>query len=244
VKKVARAAAVVILSSGLVRLAHAASPMTQSMQMNDAAPLGMLWLDQAEGRLLAAPSGAAWQGEGWYGDDYDKAWVRTEGEPDPSGAESARAELFWDRAILQWWNVDLGVRQDFGAGPGRSWAALGVHGIAPQGVDAEATLYAGSGERISARLKLDYELLFTQRLILQPEVEMNLYGRADPARSLGAGVSDLEIGLRLRYEVRREFAPYVGVVWERRWGRTASFWSAAGEDPSELTLALGLRVWL
>ena len=123
-------------------------------------------------------------------------------------------------------------------------AALGIHGLAPQGVDAEATLYVGSAERISARLKLNYELLFTQRLILQPEVEMNLYSRADPARSLGAGVSDLEVGLRLRYEVRREFAPYVGLVWQRHWGRTASFWSAAGEDPSELTLALGLRVWL
>ena len=243
-KERALAAAALLMMLGQARLTQGESPMAQSMQMNDAAPFGMLWFDQAEGRLLAAPSGAAWQGEGWYGNDYDKAWVRTEGEPDPSGAPSARAELFWDRAILPWWNVDLGVRQDFGAGPGRTWAALGIHGLAPQGVDAEATLYAGSAERISARLKLNYELLFTQRLILQPEVEMNLYSRADPARSLGAGVSDLEVGLRLRYEVRREFAPYVGLVWQRHWGRTASFWSAAGQDPSELTLALGLRMWL
>jgi copper resistance protein B len=218
--------------------------MQESMQMNDAAPLGMLWFDQAEARTLASPSGAAWQGEGWYGNDVNKAWTRTEGEPDPRGAESARAELFWDRALSAWWNLDLGVREDFAAGPGRTWAAFGVRGIAPQGIDVEATLYAGSGARTSARLKLDYELLFTQRLILQPEVEMNLYGRGDPARSIGAGLSDLEVGLRLRYEVRREFAPYLGVVWERHWGSASTLGSAAAEGPSELTFAVGLRVWL
>jgi copper resistance protein B len=229
---------------GLARASGAASPMAQSMEMNDAAPLGMLWFDQAEWRSLAQPNGLAWQGEGWYGGDYDKAWMRTEGAPEPHGAEGARAELFWDHALFRWWNVELGGREDAGAGPGRTWAALGVRGIAPQGVDVEATVYAGSAARTAARLKLDYELLFTQRLILQPEVEMNLYGRADPARTIGAGLADLEVGLRLRYEVRREFGPYAGVVWMRHYGATARYWSAAGSDPNEVTLAVGVRVWL
>jgi copper resistance protein B len=229
---------------GLARASGAASPMAQSMEMNDAAPLGMLWFDQAEWRALSQPNGLAWQGEGWYGGDYDKAWMRTEGAPEPHGAEGARAELFWDHALFRWWNAELGARQDAGAGPGRTWAALGVRGIAPQGVDVEATVYAGSAARTAARLKLDYELLFTQRLILQPEVEMNLYGRADPARTIGAGLADLEVGLRLRYEVRREFGPYAGVVWTRHYGTTAGYWSAAGSDPNEVTLAVGVRVWL
>jgi len=228
----------------VVRASGAASPMAQSMEMDDAAPLGMLWFDQAEWRSLAQPNGLAWQAEGWYGGDYDKAWMRTQGTPDPGDGESARVELFWDHALLRWWNVEVGGRQDVGVGPGRTWAALGMRGIAPQGVDVEATVYAGSAARTAARLKLDYELLFTQRLILQPEIEMDFYGRPDPARIDGAGLADLEVGLRLRYEVRREFAPYAGVVWTRHYGATAGYWAGAGSDPNEVTLALGVRVWL
>jgi copper resistance protein B len=107
----------------------------------------------------------------------------------------------------------------------------------------EATLYGGDAARSAARLKVEYELLFTQRLILQPEMEVNVYGRADPARDLGSGVANLEVGLRLRYEVRREFAPYAGVVWVRRYG-AGNFPGAAGSDQNELSVALGLRVWL
>jgi copper resistance protein B len=119
-----------------------------------------------------------------------------------------------------------------------------VRGLAPQGFDVEATLYAGDAARTAARLKFEYELLFTQRLILQPEMEVNVYGRADPARDLGAGVANLEVGLRLRYELRREFAPYAGVVWVRHYGATGNFPGAAGSDQNELSVALGLRVWL
>jgi copper resistance protein B len=227
----------------LVQRASAASAMAQSMDMNDAAPLGMLWLDQLEWRGAAAPNGAAWQGEGWYGGDYDKAWMRTEGEPYARTSEEARAELFWDHALTRWWNLEVGGRQDFGAGPARSWAALGVRGLAPQGIDVEATVYAGAASRTAARLKIEYELLFTQRLMLQPEMEMNVYGRPDPARDIGTGVADLEVGLRLRYEVRREFAPYAGVVWSRHFGATANDLGAAGAGSNELSLAVGLRVW-
>ncbi len=237
-------AALLLILLGCARAAGAASPMAQSMDMNDAAPLGMLWFDQAEWRSLAQPNGLAWQAEGWYGGDYDKAWLRTQGGPEPGHAESARAEVFWDHALLRWWNVEAGARQDVGAGPGRTWAALGVRGIAPQGLDVEATVYAGAAARSAARLKLAYELLFTQRLILQPEVEMNLYGRADPARIEGAGLADLEVGLRLRYELRREFAPYAGIIWTRHYGATAGYWAAAGGDANEVALALGVRVWL
>lgn len=102
----------------------------------------------------------------------------------------------------------------------RAWAALGVQGLAPYWFSTEATFYVRGQGRTAVRLKSEYELLFTQRLILQPEAEANLYGKSDPARQLGSGLSDLEIGLRLRYEVRREFAPYIGVVWARQFGGT------------------------
>jgi copper resistance protein B len=239
----ARFGLVVLLAFALVRQASSESAMAQSMDMNDAAPLGMLWLDQLEWRGANEPNGAAWQGEGWYGGDYNKAWVRTEGESYSGTSADARAELFWDHAVTRWWNLQVGGRQDFGAGPARSWAALGLRGLAPQGFDVEATVYAGAASRTAARLKVEYELLFTQRLVLQPEMEMNLYGRADPARDIGAGVADLEVGLRLRYELRREFAPYAGVVWARHYAATGNFLGVAGTNPNELSLAVGLRVW-
>jgi copper resistance protein B len=244
VRLAARITLIAPVALALVRTAAAASTMAQSMEMNDASQLGMLWLDQLEWRGVNEPNGAAWQGEGWYGGDYDKAWVRSEGESYSGRGEDARAELFWDHAIARWWNLEVGGRQDFGTGPARTWAALGVRGTAPEGVDVEATVYAGDAGRTAARLKLEYELLFTQRLVLQPELEMNLYGRADPARDIGAGVADLEIGLRLRYEVRREFAPYAGLVWVRHYGASGNSLGAAGADQNELSLAVGLRLWL
>jgi copper resistance protein B len=218
--------------------------MAQSMQMNDSAPLGMLWFDQLEWRAGEAPHAAAWQGEGWYGGDYDKAWVRSEGESQSAATTDARAELFWDHALTRWWNLEVGARQDFGADHARTWAALGVRGLAPQGFAVEATVYAGAAARTAARLKVEYELLFTQRLGLQPEIEMNFYGRADPARDQGAGLADFEVGLRLRYEVRREFAPYAGIVWARHYGASGDFPATAAVDSNEVRVAVGLRVWL
>jgi copper resistance protein B len=231
------------MAFALARVASAATDMAQAMDMNDAAPFGMLWLDQLEWRGLSQPNGAAWQAEGWYGGDYDKAWIRTEGDSYSGRGEAARAELFWDHAVSSWWNLEAGGRKDFGTGPARGWAAFGVRGLAPQGIDVEATVYAGDASRTAARLKIEYELLFTQRLVLQPEMEMNVYGRADPARDQGAGVADLEVGLRLRYELRREFAPYAGVVWARHYGASGNDLGAAAAGSNNFSLAVGLRVW-
>jgi copper resistance protein B len=126
----------------------------------------------------------------------------------------------------------------------RGWAALGVRGLAPLGVDVEATLFAGGASRTAAWLKVEYEMLFTQRLLLQSEFEMNLYGNADPARDVGAGLSDLEVGLRLRYEVRREIAPYAGVVWAKQRGTRGDILNAAGTDAGEVRIVVGVRLWL
>ena len=220
------------------------SHMAQAMEMDDTQAVAMLWLDQLEWRRIAGQSAAVWQGEAWYGGDYDKLWARSEGEAYARSTQDARVELFWDHVIARWWSVDAGARQDLGVGPQRSWAAFGMRGLAPQGVNVEATVYGADGSRTAARLKLEYELLFTQRLILQSEAEMNLYGEADPARRIGAGLSDLELGLRLRYELDREWAPYAGLVWSRHMGSTATLLRAAGGNPNELEFAVGLRVWL
>jgi copper resistance protein B len=149
----------------------------------------------------------------------------------------------WDRIFSRWWSWQAGVRHDFGNGPSRNWLALGVQGLAPYWFDIEATAYVGDAGRTAARLQAEYELLFTQRLILQPEFELNAYGKDDPERQIGAGLSDLQLALRLRCEIRREFAPYVGIVWQRSLGKTADLVRAAGEDPSVLQMVAGVRFW-
>jgi copper resistance protein B len=218
--------------------------MTRMMEMNDAAALGKLLVDQLEWRDGGGSSGPAWQAQAWYGTDYNKLWFKTEGVRVDDATDDARAELLWDRIFSRWWSAQAGVRHDFGTGPSRDWLALGVAGLAPYFFQIEATAYVGDAGRTAARFRAEYELLFTQRLILQPELEVNAYGKEDPERQIGSGVSDLQLGLRLRYEIRREFAPYLGVAWFRRLGDTADLVRAAGQDPSVFQVVAGIRFWL
>ncbi|HET6804322.1 MAG TPA: copper resistance protein B, partial [Frateuria sp.] len=136
--------------------------------------------------------------------------------------------------------TQLGVRTDTGEGPDRQWVAFGIQGLAPYWFELEATGYVGPAGRTAARLRADYELLFTQRLILQPEFELDAYGKADPARGLGSGLADASLGLRLRYELRREVAPYVGGVWIRRFGASAD----QGRGRLEWQWVAGVRIQL
>jgi copper resistance protein B len=217
--------------------------MVSMMQMDDTHRFGKIMLDQLEWRNAQEGAAATWDAQGWYGGDYNKLWLKTEGERVVGTTLDASADLLLDHVIARWWDAQAGIRQDFGNGPARTWLAVGVQGLAPYWLDVEATLYVGNAGRAAARLKADYDLLLTQRLILQPYGEANFYSKADPARQLGSGLSDLELSLRLRYEVRRELAPYLGVGWFRRFGETAELARAAGEGSDELELIAGLRIW-
>lgn len=214
--------------------------MALEMQMDDNASFGMVRFDQFEHALDGG--GTAWEGDAWYGGDVDKAWLRSEGEHD-EGRTSARTELFWDHAFSPFWDWQLGARTDSGAGPGRQWLAFGVQGLAPYWFELQATAYVGDRGSSALRLRAEYEVLITQRLILQPESEANFYGKSDPRRDIGSGLSDIDFGLRLRYEIRREFAPYVGVVWRKRFGQTGDFVRAAGHSAFDGQIVAGLRFW-
>jgi copper resistance protein B len=216
--------------------------MIELMQMEDDAEYSMLLLDQIEWQRLDGPDALAWEFDAWYGDDYNKIWFETEGER-VDGEEDGRIEVMWDRIIAPWWSLQTGVRQDFGPGPTRNWLDLGIQGMAPYFFEVDAALYVGEQGRTSARLSAEYDMLITQRLILQPEVEVRLFGKDDPENGIGSGLSDLEVGLRLRYEIRREFAPYVGLHWERKFGQTADLARDEGEDTNELSIVTGLHVW-
>jgi copper resistance protein B len=214
--------------------------MIQMMGMDDRALFGKVLVEQFEWRT---GSSAAWQAQAWYGGDYDKLWLKTEGQRNHGASREARAELLWDRIIAPWWNLQAGVRRDFGEGPARSWLAFGVAGLAPGRFDVEATLYAGDAGRSAARFKVEYNLLLTQRCVMQPEIESNLYGKEDPDRRLGSGLANVDIAVRLRYELRREFAPYVGVVWSRYFAGSAGFARADGLRADEWRFVSGLRIW-
>lgn len=188
-------------------------------------------------------TGMAWDAQGWVGRDYNRLWVKTAGERTGGTTEDGRLELLYSRPVAAFWDLQAGLRNDFGAGPRRNWLAFGVQGVAPYWFDVEATAYVGGEGRTALRLNAEYQFVLTQRTFLAPEVEANFYGKDDRARGIGSGLSDVSLGLRLRHELRREFAPYVGVTWKRLGGNTADFARAAGESVNIRQVVVGVRAW-
>ena len=207
------------------------------------AGFGMLLLDRLEYFDGRDANGVALEAQAWYGNDANKLWLKAEGERSGGRLQDLRTEALWDRPLAAYWDTQLGVRHDFGVGPDRNWAAFGVHGLAPYWFEVDAAFYIGQAGRTALRFESTYELRWTQRVILEPRFETNLYGRSDPRRRIGSGLSDAALGLRLRYEFTRQFAPYVGVEWERRFGRTADLARRAGEAAFDPRLVAGLRIW-
>jgi copper resistance protein B len=156
--------------------------------------------------------------------------------------EDGQTEAYVSKPISPFWDVQVGGRYDLDSGPGRGWGAIGVQGLAPGYFDVEATAYFGA-RGAAAKAMASTDVLLTDRLILQPEAELNAYSQDDPARRIGSGLSDLDAGLRLRYEIARKFAPYVGVVWEETFGRTAALVGRSGRSPDAARLAAGVHTW-
>jgi copper resistance protein B len=211
---------------------------------HDRALHSFVLFDQLEWqRVDDGESALNWDVTGWVGGDLNRLWVRTEGERAEGSTEEAEIQVLWGRRFSRWWEFVAGARQDFEPGPTQSWAAAGVQGLAPYWFEIEATAYLGEGGQSAVRLEAEYELLLTNRLIAQPLIELNFHGKSDPERRIGAGFSSAEVGLRVRYEIRREIAPYVGLSWVRAFGRTTDFAEAEGEHPDDLRILAGLRVW-
>lgn len=201
-------------------------------------------IEMLEMRPDKGPNGYAWEGEFRYGGDIDRLVVKSEGEGAFGGRlEQAEVQALYARAIGPYFDVQAGVRQDLEPRPRRTYAALGFEGLAPYWFQVEGAVFLSNEGDLSARLEGSYDLRLTQRLILQPRAQVNLAARHVPELGLGAGLTNAELGLRLRYEIRREFAPYLGVHYERRFGDTADFARAAGEDRDDLRLVAGIRAW-
>ena len=213
------------------------------MDMADDARHVRVLLDRVEQFHSSAGNGQAVDAQAWVGGDLDKLWLKVDGERSKGRLGATRTEALWNHAIATYWGLQAGVRHDFGDGPGRTWASFGFQGLSPYWFDIQATGYVGQGGRTALRFEGEYDLLLTQRLVLQPDVKVNLYGRNDPDREIGAGLADIDAGLRLRYEISRKFAPYIGVVWNRKFSNTARYARDAGNPVQETRVVAGLRVW-
>ena len=215
-----------------------------SLRMHDDPLLAKLQIDNLESAHSSDGANAQqWDGRFWVGHNLDKLWIRSEGSRSQGRIEEGDVEALWGHAVSPFWNLMAGVRHDLGTGPTRNWAAFGFQGIAPYEFEFEATAYAGPSGRTAFRLKTSQDWLFTQKLILTPAVDLNAYGRADPRRDIGAGVSDASLSFRLRYEFSRKFAPYLGYSWVHKFGATAGMARATGRPVSDRQILMGVRVW-
>lgn len=209
----------------------------------DARNFGSLLIERLERTVDADADSTRYDAQAWFGGTYDRLVLKAEGEIMDGDVDDARTELLWGHAIAAFWDAQLGVRHDSGAGPDRDWLAFGVQGLAPYWFEVEVTAYLGENGRTALRAEVEYDLLLTQRLVLQPRAEASFHGRDDAARGFGSGLSDISAGLRLRYEFHREFAPYVGIEHGRVFGQTRDFVRAAGQDADETHWLAGVRFW-
>jgi copper resistance protein B len=203
-----------------------------------------LMLDRLEYRLGKGADGYHWEGEGWIGGDINRFAFKTEGEGEIGGSlERAEVQALYSRAIDPWFNLEAGVRHDIRPDPQRTYAVIGIEGLAPYWFEISAQAFLSNKGDAHVRLEGSYDQRLTQRLILQPAAEANIAAQDVPELGIGSGISDIELGLRLRYEFAREFAPYVGVNWERKLGDTARFARAEGDRASATSLVMGVRFW-
>jgi len=240
------------VGASILVAAGIAKAQTQGAEANVATPFGspiqdqrIYWhglFDQFEARIGTEDS-FRWDGEAWVGTDTNRLWLKSEGTVTKGQVGDGSHQALYDRPISTYFDVQAGIRYDIDSGPSRGWAALGIQGLAPQWFDVALTAYASDSGHFAARLETFYELLLTNRLILEPQIELNFYSKSDPGRGTGSGLSDLDAGLRLRYEFTRKFAPYIGVVFEDKFGGSAAFARRQGETVNDVRFAVGIRSW-
>ncbi|HDS1817591.1 TPA: copper resistance protein B [Pseudomonas putida] len=221
---------------------RAAFPPLPGHQVHDRALNGAVIVDQLEYQHFDGSSAMNWNASAWVGGDIDRLWLRSEGEREQGKTHKAELQALWGHAISPWWELVGGLRQDFKPASGQAWAAFGIQGTPLYGVELEATAYVGERQQTALRLEAAYAMLLTNRWILEPTLEANLFGRNDARREQGTGLVDSEVGLRLRYEISRGFAPYVGVSFNRLHGVRADQAREGGDDTRQTRLVAGIRL--
>lgn len=206
--------------------------------------LSMVLLNVGEYQFRDDENGYRWDGEAWFGGDLNRLVIKSEGEGGiDSGVEAADVQALYSRAIGPYFDLQAGLRQDLQRGPKRTFATIGFEGVAPYWFETSGALFLSSKGELLGRLEGTYDLRLTQRWIVQPRVETNLSGQDIPELGVGSGISNIELGVRLRYEVKREFAPYVGVSFDRKLGGTADYARTLGKDVESTSFVIGMRAW-
>jgi copper resistance protein B len=200
--------------------------------------------DQLEMQFVHGEPGSRWDTKSWIGGDLNRLWIRSEGDAVDGVLDTAEAQVLYGRSFARWWDVVAGVRYDPRPSPAHTWFAIGLQGLAPLFVDIQATAFIGPSGHTAGRAEVEHELLLTQRWIMQSLVELSLSGKDDPDRGVGAGLSTGEVGFRFRYEIKRELAPYGGIVWHKKLFGTGDATRAAGGDAGGWHLVGGVRVWM
>lgn len=210
---------------------------------NDDPLLAMFELDKLETSIGESLSSTHIEAAAWAGHDLQKLYIKSESELEGGDVTSANIELLYSHAIAPFWDAQIGWRHDFRPSPKRDWFAVGLQGLAPYFFETDTTFYVSDTGDSSVNLSAEYEILFTQQLILSPEIEIVVNGYNDANTGEGSGLASIEAGLRLRYEVRRELAPYIGIKWESVFGNTADFAEDEGGHRQELTFLAGVKIW-
>jgi len=204
---------------------------------------------KAEFRTGDAPDAAVFDTEGWIGGDFQRFWWKAEGEQESKGAKAGRveAQALYSRLVSPFWDFQTGVRVDrhYSGRTRRTtgYFVIGFEGLAPYWFDVEPALFLSEKGKASFKLTSSYDQLITQRWVIQPRIDLNAAFQDDPKRNVAAGINDAEFSVRLRYDISRQFSPYVGVTWRRVLGATAGLARRAGEDLSTTSAVFGLRTW-
>ena len=211
---------------------------------NGAQPHAMIMADRFELQSSDQEDTLLWDANFWYGGDINKVWIKTEGDYslDEDAVEEAEIQALWSRAISPYFDLQAGLRYDFDP-KGRTHAVIGVQGLAPYWFEVDAAGFISTQGDVTARIESEYELLLTQRLILQPRAELELSAQDILKLEIGSGLTSLDAGLRLRYETVREFAPYIGVEWQGHFGDTKDMIKAAGGETDRTIFIIGIRAW-
>lgn len=194
------------------------------------------WRDQADDPTVL-------EGDAWIGYDLERLWLKVDGSHSEGSVGELELQALYSRGITPFWDLQLGLRHDDLASTGRNWAVLALHGLAPYFLESEVELFLGESGATAFRMKAEYDALLTQRLVLSPELKMELHGQNDVRTGTGSGLSSVTAGLRLRYEIHRQFAPYTGIRWQRRYGQTADYHRESGQPVQQTHWVAGVRIW-
>lgn len=200
-------------------------------------------IDQFEKRYTDGEDPLILEADVWIGKDFNKAWFKFDAEQVDGKLEEFEVQALYSRAVDPYWDFQIGWKHNSKPKPDSDWLALGFKGLAPYWFEVDAAAFIGESGQVNLSLAAEYELMLTQQWVLSPEAEVNFYTKDDDEREIGSGLSDTQLGLRLRYEIKREFAPYVGVNWTRKYGGTADHARDEGEDTNDVQFVAGIRAW-